>query len=204
MCTYAAPPFYRRGKFQGAVGVNIDLAEIQRRLEGVDTRGGYCALVSQTGTFVSHPDESYIMAESVFSLAAWHDPAELEAVGREIIAGKTGVRRLTDVTTGRPAWVVFVPVESVQWSLFAVIPEHKVMAEVNARLNRQAGRLVGGLAVIVAVIVAGSTWVSRPIGRLAAAAGQVAQGISTSAWPTATAATRSAVSSPRSTRWSPI
>ena len=84
------------------VGVDIALAEIQRRLGGVDTRGGYCALVSQTGTFVSHPDQSYIMAESVFSLAAWHESAELEAVGREMIAGKTGVRRLTDVDH-RPA-----------------------------------------------------------------------------------------------------
>ena len=120
-----------------------------------------------------------------------------------MIAGKTGVRRLTDVTTGRPAWIIFVPVESVQWSLFAVIPEDAVMAEVNARLNRQAGLLLGGLAVIVAVIVAASTWVTRPIGRLAAAARQVAQGnLDVRVADHAAAATRSAASSARSTRWS--
>ena len=175
MCTYAAP-FYREGTFQGVVGVDIALAEMQRRLTSADTHGGYCVLVSQTGTFVSHPNDSYIMAESIFSLAAWHESSELAAIGREMTAGKTGVRRLTDVTTGRTAWMVFVPVESVAWSLAAVIPEDEVMAEVYAHLNRQAGLLLGGLAAIVAIIVAASAWVSRPIGRLAAAAQEVAQG----------------------------
>ncbi|MEN6457882.1 MAG: SpoIIE family protein phosphatase [Thermoguttaceae bacterium] len=175
MCTYAAP-FYRQGKFQGVVGVDIDTADIQRRLKAVDTHGGYCGLVSQTGTFVSHPNDHYIMGESIFSLAAWHELAALDAVGREMIAGKTGVRRLSDVETGRPTWVVFAPVRSVQWSLYAVIPDEAVMAEVNRRLNRQAAWLLGGLALIVAIIVAASTWVSRPIARLAAAAAQVARG----------------------------
>jgi len=175
MCTYAAP-FRREGKFEGTVGVDIALAELQRRLARVDARGGYCTLVSRSGTFVSHPNESYIMAETIFSLAAWHESAELAEVGREMIAGKSGVRRLIDVATGRPAWVVYVPVESVQWSLAAVIPEKAVMAEVYQRLNRQAGLLLGGLAVTVGLIVAASTWVSRPIARLAAAAHEVARG----------------------------
>ncbi|MEN6450293.1 MAG: SpoIIE family protein phosphatase [Thermoguttaceae bacterium] len=175
MCTYAAP-FYRQGKFQGAVGVDIALSEIQRQLARVNTRGGYCALVSNTGTFVSHPNEAYIMGESIFSLAEWHQSAKLDQIGHEMIAGQAGVRSLPDVLIGRPAWVVFAPVKSVQWSLYVVIPEDAVMAEVNQRLNRQAGLLLVGLVLIVAAIVMVSTWVSRPIGKLAAAAHLVAHG----------------------------
>jgi sigma-B regulation protein RsbU (phosphoserine phosphatase) len=175
MCTYAAP-FYRDKKFRGVVGVDIALTELQSRLASVDTRGGYCVLVSQTGTFVSHPNPSYIMAESVFSLAAWHESAELEAIGQEMIAGKTGVRPFRDIHAGQPAWIVFVSVPSVQWSLAAVIPEREVLAEVYSHLNRQAALLLGGMVIIVAIIVAASAWLTRPIRRLAAAASDVARG----------------------------
>ena len=175
MCSYAAP-FHRGGKFAGVVTVDVTLEGMQARMSSVDTHGGYCTLISGTGTFVSHPNPGYIMAESIFSLAMWHHLPELEAVGREMVAGRSGVRRIVQAATGLPAWIVFVPVESAGWSMAAVIPERAVMAEVYARLNRQAGLYLAGLAAILVVILFVSAWLVRPIARLATVAAEVARG----------------------------
>ncbi len=175
MCSYGAP-FYQGGKFAGVATVDIPLEAMQARLAGVDTHGGYCTIISSTGTFVSYPNPDYIMAESIFSLAMeYHQPA-LEEVGREMIAGKAGVRRIVQVSTGQPAWIVFAPVESVGWSLAAIIPERAVMADVYSHLNQQAAMFLVGLALILGAVLVVSAWLVRPIARLAVVAGEVARG----------------------------
>lgn len=175
MCTYAAP-FFQDGRFAGVATVDIPLEPMQARLANVDTHGGYCTIVSGTGTFVSHPHPDYIMAESIFSLAMGHQQPELDAAGRDMLAGKAGVHRIIQVSTGKPAWIVFAPVESVGWSLAAVIPEEAVMADAYLYLNRQAGMFLFGLGLILGTILVASTWLVRPIARLAVVAGEVARG----------------------------
>ena len=175
MCTYSTP-LKRDGKFQGVVTVDVSLEHLRQEMSKVRIRGGYCFVVSQTGTFVSYPDKSFIMCESLFSLAEWHKLPELVDLGREMTAGRSGVRRIADFETGRPRWIVFAPVESVGWSLAAVIPEEHVMSTVYDRMNRQMVLLLTGLVLLVIVILLVVTWITRPIKRLAAVAGEVAQG----------------------------
>ena len=175
MCTCSAP-FYHEQQFLGVVTVDISLDYLHEKLRQVDTSGGYCVIVSRTGTFVSHPIESYVLGESVFSLAEWFQSPELAEVGHEMIAGKSGVRRLIDVETGVPTWVVFVPVSSVGWSVAAVISEAQVMADVYGEVNRRAAFLLGGLAAIVLLIMFVAAWITRPIARLATAAQELAKG----------------------------
>lgn len=175
MCTCAAP-FYRDEQFQGVVTMDIALGHLREKLSKVDARGGYCVIISRTGTFVSHPDESYILGQSIFSLAEWYQSPELADVGHAMTAGQRGVRRLIDAESGEPVWIVFAPIGSVGWSAAAVIPEAHVMADVYARVNRQALMLLGGLAAIVLVILAATGWMTRPIARLAVAAQELAKG----------------------------
>jgi sigma-B regulation protein RsbU (phosphoserine phosphatase) len=93
-----------------------------------------------------------------------------------MIAGRNGVRRLPDVETGEPVWIVFVPIASVGWSVAEVIPEAKVMADVYAQLNLRAALLVGGLAAIVTLVMLVAAWITHPITRLAAATQELAKG----------------------------
>lgn len=175
MCTCSAP-FYRDEKFQGVLTVDISLAHLRERLAEIDAGGAYFLVVSGAGTFVSHPDPARIMGDSIFSMGQWHESPELVAVGREMTAGRSGVRRLLDVESGLPVWMVYAPIASVGWSVAAVIPESQVMAGVQARLNRQAGLLLGGLAAIVLLVMVVAGWITRPISRLAGAAQQLGAG----------------------------
>ena len=175
MCTCSVP-IHQDGVFQGAVTVDISLEHLRERLRAAEIREGYRLIVSRTGTFVSHPDESLIMGESIFSLGQWHQSPELISLGHEMIAGGQGVRSLAEPETGEPVWIVFVPIPSVGWSMAAVIPDTAVMAEVYAELNLRAALLLGGLVAIVALILLVAAWITRPITRLAAAAHELAQG----------------------------
>ncbi len=175
MCTYSAP-IERDGEFRGVVTVDVSLEHLRKEISRIRIRGGYCLVVSHTGTFVSHPDESLIMRESVFSLAEWYELPELAELGREMTAGRSGVRLIHDFRTGEPKWIVFAPVSSVGWSMAAVIPKEQVMAGVYDRLNRQTALLLSGLFLLVGVVLVVATWIARPLGRLAVAAGKVAQG----------------------------
>jgi sigma-B regulation protein RsbU (phosphoserine phosphatase) len=133
-------------------------------------------ILSQSGTIVSHPRESLVMSESIFSLAEWYGLPELAELGREMIAGKFRVRRIPDFETGQPKWAVPVPVPSTGWSLAAIIPEERVLAPVNGRVNRQMCLLLAGLGVIILVVLVMSGWITRPLARLAAATREVARG----------------------------
>jgi len=175
MCTCAAP-FYRDRKFRGVATADVSLDQLRKRLHEIDTSGGYSLIVSRAGTFVSHPDESRIMGESIFSQSEWYGSPELAEAGHEMTAGHQGIRRLIDVETGVPVWMVFAPIESVGWSVAAVIPESQVMADVNWRLGCQSALLLGGLAAIVVLIAVMASWITRPIARLAGAVGELARG----------------------------
>jgi sigma-B regulation protein RsbU (phosphoserine phosphatase) len=169
MCTYTAPIF-QHGKFCGVLTVDVLSEDLLMEIAHIKIGSGYCVLVSRKGAFISHPDQSLVMRESVFSLANRHGPNELADAGEQMVAGKMGVQRVRDYQTGEPSWMVYAPVESAGWSLAAIIPESAVMAPIYARLVRSLGILAAGLVVILGIVWLMSARVTRPITRLAAAA----------------------------------
>lgn len=175
MCTYTAP-VTRDGRFRGLVTVDLVSEDLLGDLARIRIGNGYCFLISRRGTFISHPEPSLVMRESIFTLADRHGVGELAEAGREMVAGKTGVRRIRDFATGQPKWMVYAPVPSAGWSLAAIIPEHEILAPVYARLLRSLGILGAGLVVILGIVLLVSHRLTRPIGRLAAAAAAVGQG----------------------------
>ncbi|MCX7425626.1 MAG: SpoIIE family protein phosphatase [Planctomycetia bacterium] len=175
MCTYTAP-IVQHGELRGVVTVDVSSEDLLQEISRVQIAGGYCVLVSGKGTFISHPDPSLVLRESIFSLAERHGLDELADAGRQMVAGKEGVRRIRDYGTGEPKWMIYAPVGSAGWSLAAVIPESEVMKPIHARLARFLAFLGAGLAVILGIIWLMSARVTRPITRLAAAAERLGHG----------------------------
>ncbi len=175
MCTYSVP-MHRQGQFCGVLTVDILSDDLVREMARLKIGSGYCTLISRLGTFVSHPDESLVMRESIFGLAERFGIAELADAGREMVAGRAGVRKIRDYHTGQTKWIVFAPVESAGWSLAAIIPEHEVLAPIRARLLRSLGILVAGLGVMIGIVVFVSIHVTRPVARLTEAAESLAHG----------------------------
>ena len=51
---------------------------------------GYGFIVSRNGTFIAHPQKSWVLNETIFSIAEARDDAALRAIGRRMIAGESG------------------------------------------------------------------------------------------------------------------
>jgi sigma-B regulation protein RsbU (phosphoserine phosphatase) len=175
MCTFSVP-LLRQGRFLGVLTVDVLSEDLLQDIARIRIGSGYCALVSQKGTFISHPDPALVMRESMFTLAERCALDDLALAGEEMVAGRAGVRRIRDYSTGEPEWMVYAPVESAGWSLAAIIPESEIMAPIHARLARFLGGLIAGVAVMLGIILLVSRQVTRPIARLAAAAQSLAQG----------------------------
>jgi sigma-B regulation protein RsbU (phosphoserine phosphatase) len=175
MCSYSVP-LLRDNAFEGVIVTDVSLERIRRQACQTRYRGEYRIIVSGAGTFVYHPEESFVLAESIFSLAEWHDQPALADLGRAMIAGQQGVVRISDYQTGRPKWCAFANVPAAGWSLASIIPEEEVLAPVHTWLRHQLYPLLAGLGVILILVMLVSNWITRPLERLAVAVRAVAQG----------------------------
>ena len=175
MCTYSAPIF-RDGRFIGVSAADISLLKLSDDVDEMKAIGGYCTIVSRAGRIISHPVKSYIMNETVFSLAEKYRNHEFEDAGKKMTAGESGIARYQDFETGKAKWIVFSPVKSAGWSFAAVIFEDTVMQPIYSHIKRSIAFLLSALAVIAVIIFYISSRITRPLGMLAEAVEELGRG----------------------------
>jgi sigma-B regulation protein RsbU (phosphoserine phosphatase) len=180
--TYAVPIRFRESAtpVSAVVTGEISLIWLRQLLQDIDLGdSGYAFLISKTGTFIAHPDPSFIMNESVFSVAAArHDPS-LRAIGQKMIAGASGYVAFDGIRTmqsDEPSWLAYRPVASTGWSLGIVVADSEISSDVVALNRTQWGIALIGIAALlfIALFIAGS--ITRPIRSLDAATHTLAQG----------------------------
>jgi sigma-B regulation protein RsbU (phosphoserine phosphatase) len=175
MCTYSAPIF-RNGSFIGVSAADISLLKLSDDVDEMKAIGGYCVIVSRSGRIISHPVKSYIMHETIFSLAEKNRNHEFEYAGKKMTAGESGIARYLDFETGKTKWIVFSPVKSAGWSFAAVIFEDTVMQPIYSHIKRSIAFLLSALAVIAVIIFYISSRIIRPLGMLADAVEELGRG----------------------------
>ncbi|MBN2125869.1 MAG: SpoIIE family protein phosphatase [Deltaproteobacteria bacterium] len=165
MSTYAVP-FYRdlagERKFMGVVTADISLAGLRNIVDSIKiARTGYGFLISKNGTFITHPDSSLVMNETIFSVAETMGDARIRELGREMIHGRSGFAPFRSIMTGKDCWMVYAPLASNGWSLGVLFPRVELMADIT-RLNHTAVflSLAGFLFVLVVIM-----WIARSITR---------------------------------------
>jgi len=175
VCTYAVP-FRRDGVLRGVAGVDVSLRTLRRDTFATKMGQGYGMIIGRHGTYISHPDESLIMRETIFSRAEWFDRPDRARLGRAMTSGKQGVMRIEGLRTPGPRWAVFAPIPACGWSLAAVISEEAVLGPVHAELRRKLALMSVGLVLLVGIILLTSISITRPISQLAKALRRLAAG----------------------------
>ena len=177
MCTYAVP-LLRDNEFLGVVAVDIALDHLRHDLtkSPPDYEGGYYMLLSRNGTFISHPNEKFILAQSISSLAEEYGLPELQRLTRRVVTERPEVEALPDYEGRGRVWIVSTLVPSTGWVLAARIFESTAMQEAHARMWRNLTVFVAGFALMIFCVLLVTGWITRPLERLAAVAHQVAGG----------------------------
>lgn len=170
MCTFVAP-FFRDGKFRGTVNIDVKLDDLQEFAGRMRTGDVWMTILSRKGTFISWPDSSVIMHETVTTLGETLNRPDLIALGKRMTSGRTGTERIQSLDAiPVPMLISYTPIRSTGWSFGAAVGEAKVMAPVYMELRDRGVVAFGVIAVVVGVILAIGVWLTRPIERLAAAA----------------------------------
>ena len=140
-------------------------------------RSGYAFLVSRNGVFVTHPDSSLVMTNSIFSVAEAEHSSLLRRVGQKMIAGGEGFVELPKgvLYSGR-SWLYYAPIPSVGWSIGIVTPEGELLGDV-LRFSRMV-ILIGlsGVLFMALIVMVIARRISKPIQDLSATTLEIARG----------------------------
>jgi sigma-B regulation protein RsbU (phosphoserine phosphatase) len=180
MSTYSVP-FHRESgggrKLAGVVGADISLMWLKDIVSAVKIyQTGYAFLISQNGVFVTHPNQDWIMRESIFSLAEARNDPGLRAVGREMIKGGEGFVPIYSKVIDKQSWLYYAPLASTGWSLGVIFPEDELFADANRLMQRTVAIAVLGLAILGLVITLISRGITRPLRVLARQTAEIAHG----------------------------
>lgn len=171
-----AVPIMDKGKFLGAVGIDIEMDFIQdlvKTIKPYDT--GYALLISDTGAIVADPSRKEA-AEELPQV-----PADVLA---NIKKGQPFTLTAESIFDKSAVQCFYTPVKlesfDAPWYFMVALPIDKVMAESNRNLLIQLGISLAALAVLVWLVFYTANGVSRPLQHIVEYAKAVASGDHTS------------------------
>lgn len=179
MTTYAVP-FYRNEngvrRFAGVATSDVSVEWLGKQISSLKLhRNGYAALFSRKGVYLSHPDRSLVMKESIFSVAERVGSPVLREIGLAIARQETGFVKGKNIY-GRESWIYYAPVPTTGWSLAVVFPADEMRADA-AKASRMIVLLCAfGIVLLVLSIVLVARSMTRPLAEMTLAVQRIAGG----------------------------
>ncbi len=118
---------YGVNKLRGVLVVELDLDWLHKKLkEDVPSKNSKIILLSKMGTIISHPNEEYVVHESIFTLAKKFDSPNLRNLGKKILEGGQEILKTKIDNSGMDYYLSYAPVPYSNWSLLVAIPENEM------------------------------------------------------------------------------
>lgn len=174
-------PFYEKinGKkiFRGIVSADISLPWLQNMIsKAAGNRKGYAFLISQTGTFITFPEQDYALKKSIWDIAKEENSSDLNKIAYEMTTGKTGVKPFNDFITGERSWIFYKPVVLSGWSIGIVFSEKTLFSKAYLIVHWMMALYVFGMIILCIAVFILSQRITKPLIRLSANANQIASG----------------------------
>jgi len=179
MTTYSVP-FYTweegQKKFAGVVKVDLSLEWLTRMVSEVRIlKTGYAYVLSRSGVFVTHPEQRYIMNQSIFSVAEELGRPELRDMGRAMLAGESLMIPGSN-PEGEKIWTWITPIPSSKWSLAVVLPHREMYSSLREMNLILLLIVVAGLFLLSLYSIRVIEMLTRPLTQFAASARLIASG----------------------------
>lgn len=182
MVTYGVPLFRpgARNKEEGFVGVvtaDVSLRWLTELVESVHVgKTGFGFIISDTGIFVSHPNEERIMQESIFSIADKLNHKELRTIGRAMIRNQDGFMPIGLELAGEEAFLAFAKIPSTGWSLGVVLLKSELFSQLHRLQQETIALAVIGVFLLLAMSYLLARSLARPLISMAGITQQIAKG----------------------------
>ena len=174
------------GEIIGVCYADLSLDMLTELTTKTTISNAYTFIVSNMGTFIYHPNQDWVMKETVFSLAEQYQKPEMRKLGQEMInfhainpddsASESVIGTFLDFETNEKKWIVYTSIPSTGWTFAAVINEKDVLQEVNKLAYTQFFIMLIGLIVLLTIIVLVSKSFSGRLKKLAEFTDEIASG----------------------------
>jgi len=180
MTTFSVP-FYRtvddRKVFQGVVTADLSLTRLRRIVSAIKIYdSGFAFLVSRNGLILTHPNEQWIMRESIHGLAEVRGDKHSLQVVKYMLRGGEGFVPFTAFLTGKKCWMYYAAVPSTGWSLAVIFPEEELFGDLHQLARNVAFIALAGFVLLFLVITFVARTITKPVRSLAATTEQIAKG----------------------------
>lgn len=115
------------GHYVGSITASLTLKWLSEAVTRIKPYPNSAAIVvGRDGRYLVHPDTAKLYRHSIFSDAAPEAKSDIEALGRAMIAGRSGMTQTR--VDGREAMIFYRPLRRTGWSIAIVCPESDVFA----------------------------------------------------------------------------
>jgi sigma-B regulation protein RsbU (phosphoserine phosphatase) len=182
MTTYSAPFYtYKNGvrNFSGVVTIDVSLeflTQIMSKVKILDT--GYAFLISRNGVIITHPNQKYVMNESIFSIAKANNQPGMRNVGRNMVQGKSNFASADFKSKYKAGklWINYKSLPSSHWSIGVIYPESEMFASLRKINIILMILVVFGLSLLSVFITRVINNITKPLKLLASSARLIASG----------------------------
>jgi sigma-B regulation protein RsbU (phosphoserine phosphatase) len=157
-------PVFKEGKMLGVIRFDTELGFLQSMVSPLKLKkSGYAFLISNTGTIITHPADSLVMNESIFSVAEQTNDKALRELGRAMIGGGYGFVRIRGESMFKNSWIYYTPLLTNNWSLGVVIANSDVMRDLNLILVIQIFISILVFLIISIIVYTRTQSVAKPL-----------------------------------------
>lgn len=157
-------PMFSNGRCVGIIRLDTKLSDLQNMVTPLKLkRSGFAFLISNIGTIITHPADSLVMDESIFSLAEQYKDTNLRKIGQKMVKGEVDFIRTRSSSFFGDSWIYFSPLTTNNWSLGIVIANTDVMRDLNLLLIIQLLISVISFLSISIIVYYRTLRVSKPL-----------------------------------------
>jgi len=160
----------------GAVAAVIDLDWL-RRLANVNefSDTSFTVIFSRSGRLILHPKATYVIAETIETLAEKTNTPELAAIRQAVLARRQGATAYTEPLPRRRVHVNYKPAKTAGWGVIVGYDEAEFLKSQTRYRRITAVFIVSLLAVLSGIVIWVVHTALRPLAALAGAADEIAK-----------------------------
>lgn len=179
MATYSVPLLDSRNPdvVRGVVTGDMSLQMLSGLLQSLELgQSSYAFIISGQGRYIAHPTNTYVMRETIFSVAEARQDVTLRELGQGMIKGRKGYVAFTSEVNGKAGWVAYMPVTSTGWSVGIFFAREELMARVFELTRIQWYLGIAGFLLMAIVVLGISRSITKPLRELDKATRNLAVG----------------------------
>jgi len=150
LVSYKIPIYFPDSKeIAGMVSCEISLREMKQMLSEIKIgETGYAFIIDQSGYFITHPNNEWILNKNLFEKPSTIIKGDLREIESKIRNGGRGAGYgISKYLNNQKSWFYYAPISNSNWIVIIVIPEKELFKQIS--VNFQKIILVSGLGILI-------------------------------------------------------